>query len=76
LGEEAIPKAFSLNNDNYEIWHVVTFVSENQRDQVLNECKRFVNRIIEFPEIMHSLVDYFRNSSNTNQETEVLRTEP
>ncbi len=75
VARSAIRSAFGVANDNeYEIWHVVSFISENQKDQVMNECLRYVNRIVEFPEIMRDLVAYIRNNPNINQESETLQT--
>lgn len=70
-----IRKAFSVKRDDqYEIWHVVSFISENQREQVLAECLKYVDRIVEFPEIMKELVKFVRNNPNPTQETEALQT--
>lgn len=71
----AIRKAFSLEGDDqYEIWHVVSFISENQKEQVLTECLKYVNRIVEFPEIMKELVEFVRSNPNPTQEQEALHT--
>jgi hypothetical protein len=49
----AIRQAFGVTSDNqYEIWHVVSFISDNQREQVMNECLKYVNKVVDFPEIM------------------------
>lgn len=71
----AIRKAFGVERDDqYEIWHVVSFISDNQRDQVLTEFSKYVNRVIEFPEIMKDLVKFVKNNPNVTQETETLQT--
>ena len=71
----AIRQAFNVkNNQDYEIWHVVSFISNNQREQVVKECLKYVNRIIEFPDIMKDLINYIKQNPNVTQETETLHT--
>jgi len=71
----AIQTAFGVqSDDDYDIWHVVSFISNKQREKVLAECGKYVNRVIEFPEIMTDLVEFVRDKPNPTQETETLHT--
>ena len=70
-----IRKFFNIENDSeYELWHVVSFISETQRDQVTDACKQFVDKVIEFPTIMKELIEYVKTNPNVTQETEALQT--
>jgi len=70
-----IRKAFNVNDDkNYEIWHVVSFISDNQREQVTKEFLKCIDRVIEFPDIMKDLISYIKKEPNVTQETETLHT--
>ncbi len=71
----AIRKEFGVHNDNqYELWLVVSYLSPTQREQVLTECQKHVDRVIEFPEIMKDLVKYVKDNSNMTHESEALQT--
>lgn len=75
VARSAIREAFSAESDgDYEIWHVVSFISDAQREQVLTECHKYVNRVIEFPEIMRDLIEYVKKNANITQESESLHT--
>jgi hypothetical protein len=70
-----IRKAFNVNdNKDYEIWHVVSFISDNQREQVTKELLKCVDRVVEFPDIMKDLINYIKQNPNVTQETETLHT--
>ncbi len=70
-----IRKAFNVKSDKeYEIWHVVSFISDNQREQVMRELLKCVDRIAEFPEIMKDLINHVKQNPNVTQETETLHT--
>ena len=72
---EAIRKAFGVNdNDQYELWLVVSYIGPKQKDAVMAECLKHVNRVVEFPTIMREIVKYIKNHPNPPQETEVLQT--
>ncbi len=71
----AIRQAFGVKSDDeYEIWHIVSFISDAQRKQVEEEILKYVNRVIEFPDIMKNLVEYIKNNRNVTQESEALHT--
>jgi len=71
----AIRQEFGVHNDNqYEIWLVVSFLSPKQREQVEAECLKHVDRVIEFPEIMKALVEYIKNNPGPTRESEALQT--
>jgi hypothetical protein len=70
-----IRKAFGVkNNKEYEIWHVVSFISDNQREQVTKSYLKYVNRVVEFPDIMKDLIEFIKQNPNVTQETETLQT--
>ena len=71
----AIRREFGVHNDNqYEIWLVVSYLSPKQKEQVEAECLKYVDRVIEFPEIMNALVEYIKGNSGPTQESEALQT--
>ena len=72
---EAIRNEFGVKYDSqYEIWLIVSFIAEKQREQVMEACLKQVSRVIEFPEIMKDLIAYIKKSPNQTQETEALQT--
>ena len=71
----AIRQEFGVHNDNqYEIWLVVSYLAPTQREQVMVECLKHVDRVIEFTEIMKDLVEHIKKEPNPTQETEALQT--
>lgn len=71
----AIRQEFGVQYDNqYEIWLVVSYLAPTQKDKVKAECLKHVNHVVEFPEIMQSLVDYIKSNPNPTQEAEALQT--
>jgi hypothetical protein len=71
----AIRQEFGVQDDNqYEIWLVLSFLAPKQREKVRAECLKHVNRVIEFTEIMRDLVEYVKKNPNPTQETEALQT--
>ena len=71
----ALRKEFGVHYDNqYEIWLVVSFLAPKQRQQVMVECLKHVDRVIEFTEIMKDLVEHIKKERNPTQETEALQT--
>ena len=71
----ALRQEFGVHDDNeYEIWLVVSFLAPTQKEQVKAECLKHVDRIIEFKEIMNELVDYIKCDPKLPQEAEALQT--
>ncbi len=71
----ALRKEFGVHHDKqYEIWLVLSFLAKTQRDQVMAECLKHVDHVVEFPEIMKDLVDYIKRDPNPTQEMEALQT--
>ena len=71
----AIRQEFGVHNDNqYEIWLVVSFLAPTQKEQVKAECLKHVDRVIEFKEIMNELVDYIKHDPKPPREAEALQT--
>ncbi len=71
----ALRKEFGVHNDKqYEIWLVVSYLAPTQKEEVRAECLKYVDRVIEFPEIMRDLVDYIKGNPNPTQEMEALQT--
>ena len=71
----AIRQELGVHNDNqYDIWLVISYLAPTQREQVESECLKHVDRVIEFVQIMKDLVDYIKNNPNPTQETEALQT--
>ena len=71
----AIREEFGVHYDNqYELWLVVSYVSRTQREQVLTECLKYVDRVIEFPEIMKYLVNFINDNPNRTYDSEALQT--
>lgn len=62
------------HDDQYELWLVVSFISERQNKQVLEELLKHVDRVIEFPEIMRDLIDLVKKEPNKTREEESLQT--
>ncbi|MHA1605375.1 MAG: hypothetical protein ACTSWF_12070 [Candidatus Freyarchaeota archaeon] len=70
---KAIRDCLGLTNDNqYETWLVVSFISETQREEVLEECLKHVDRVIEFPEIMKDLIESVKKNPKLPREEESL----
>ena len=71
----ALRQEFGVHDDNeYEIWLVVSFLAPTQKERVKAECLKHVDRIIEFKEIMNELVDYIKCDPKLPQEAEALQT--
>jgi len=71
----ALRQEFGVQYDNqYEIWLVVSFLAPKQREQVMVECLKHVDRVIEFTEIMKDLVEHIRKEPNPTQESGALQT--
>lgn len=62
------------HDDQYELWLVVSFISERQRDEIMKELLKYVDRVIEFPEIMKDLVNSVRQDPNRVREELSLQT--
>jgi len=72
---KAIKDYLGVAHDNqYEIWLVVSFISKRQREEVLKECLKHVDRVIEFPEIMKDLIESIKKNPNLPREEESLQT--
>ena len=61
-------------DDQYELWLVVSFISKRQHDQVKKKLREYVDRVIEFPEIMSDLVEIIKKNPNRSREEESLQT--
>lgn len=71
----ALRQEFGVHDDDqYEIWLVVSFLAPTQKEQVKAECLKHVDRVIEFREIMNELVDYIKRDPKLPQEAEALQT--
>lgn len=71
----ALRQEFGVHDDNeYEIWLVVSFLAPTQKEQVEAECLKHVDRVIEFREIMNELVDYIKRDPKLPREAEALQT--
>ncbi len=71
----ALRREFGVQYDNqYEIWLAVSFLAPKQREQVMVECLKHVDRVIGFTEIMKDLVEHIRKEPNPTQDTEALQT--
>ena len=71
----ALRKEFGVHNDNqYELWLVISYLAPTQKEEVRAECLKHVDRVVEFPEIMRDLVDYIKEAPGPSQELEVLQT--
>jgi len=62
------------HDDQYELWLVVSFISERQRKEVEDELRKHVDRVVEFSEIMRDLVESIRKDLNRPREEESLQT--
>ena len=72
---KAIRDYLGVANDNqYEIWLVVSFISKRQHNQITKELSKHVDRIIEFPEIMKDLVEIIKKNPKRTREEESLQT--
>lgn len=72
---KAIRDYLDVTNDNqYEIWLVVSFISKRQHNQITEELSKHVDRIIEFPEIMKDLVEIIKKNPTRTREEESLQT--
>jgi len=72
---KAIRDYLGVAHDNqYELWLVVSFISDQQRDKIIKELHNHVDRIIEFPEIMKDLVETIKKNPNRTREEEALQT--
>ena len=71
----AIRQEFGVHDDNqYEIWFVVSYLAPTQRQEVESECLKHVDRVVELPKIMKDVVDYIKKAPGPSQETEALQT--
>ena len=72
---KAIRDYLGVANDNqYEIWPVVSFISKRQHNQITKELFKHVDRVIEFPEIMKDLVEIIKKNPTRTREEESLQT--
>lgn len=72
---KAIRDYIGVAHDNqYEIWLVVSFISKRQRDKIMMELLKHVDRVIEFSEIMRDLVETIKKDPNRSREEESLQT--
>ena len=72
---KAIRDYLGVANDNqYEIWLVVSFISKRQHNQITKELFKHVDRVIEFPEIMKDLVEIIKKNPTRTREEESLQT--
>ena len=72
---QAIRKYLGVTRDDqYEIWLVVSFISKRQHDKVKKKLLEYVDRVIEFPEIMRDLVESIKKNPNRSREQESLQT--
>lgn len=72
---QAIKKYLGVTRDDqYELWLVVSFISKRQHDEVMKELLKYVDRVIEFPEIMRDLVEVIRKNPNRSRDEESLQT--
>ena len=72
---EAIRKYLGVaNDDQYEIWLVVSFISKIQYETVKNELLKYVDEVFEFPEIMNFLIEKIKENPKMSRETESLQT--
>lgn len=62
------------HDDQYEVWLVVSFISEKQRSQLMKEFLQHVNKVVEFPEIMKDLVENVKKEPKVSREEESLQT--
>jgi hypothetical protein len=73
--KSAIRECFGVHNDEqYETWLVLSSISKVQRQKVLEEFFKYVDRVVEFREIMQDLVNYIKENPNISQENEALQT--
>lgn len=71
----AIREFLGVAHDNqYEVWLVVSFISQRQRDEVMKELLKYVDRVVEFPEVMKDLVKSIKKDPNRTREEESLQT--
>ena len=70
----AIRKYLGVDDDQYELWLVVSFISKRQYDEVKKELLKYVDRVIEFPEIMRDLVEIIKKNPKRSREEESLQT--
>ena len=71
----ALCQEFGVHNDDqYEIWLVVSFLGDRQREEVEAECLKYVNRVITFPEIMNDLIAEIKQHPGPARESEALQT--
>jgi len=61
-------------DDQYEVWLVVSRISEKQRGEVEKGLLEHVDRVIEFKEIMGDLVQIIKENPNVPREEESLQT--
>jgi len=62
------------NDEQYETWLVVSFISKKQYNEVMHELLKHFDRVIEFPKIMKDLVESVRRDPNRTREEESLQT--
>ena len=62
------------HDDQYEVWLVVSFISKRQRDEIMSDLLKHVDKVIEFPEIMKDLIKRIKRNPNVPREEESLQT--
>ena len=72
---KAIREFFGVKSDKeYEMWLVVSFISERQRKEVEKVIKSKFNQVFEFRQVLEELIDYIKKNPKVSQENETLQT--
>jgi len=71
-----IREYLGVTNDNqYEIWLVLSKISERQKEDVIKECKKAgITKVIEFKDVMSDLIKIIKKNPNPSRDEGSLQT--
>ena len=75
LARKAIRNYFNVtSDDDYKMWLVVSFISERQRNKVIEIIKQYFNEVFEFRDILRDIIVHVKENPNLPKENETLQT--